>query len=134
MAMNLMKQSIGPHEGQELELMKAGTKPLSMFIEEVPSSEAYFPENEFDLLVSEGKLVKYVSMEIIIGSDGQSRDFRRILYSLPSEQWRIRSILLVQEIYLSSRSGWHPDLDRIIGALLGYEAEDVECFVSRHQS
>jgi hypothetical protein len=133
MAKNLMEQSIGPHEGRELELMKAGIKPLSMFIEEVPSSKAYFPENEFDQLVSEGKLVKHVSMEAITGPDGQSKSFRRILYSLPLEQWRIKSILLVQEIYSSSRSGWRPDLDRVIGGPLGYDTEDVEYFASRHE-
>jgi hypothetical protein len=127
-----MKHSIGPHEGQELELMKAGTKPLSMFLEEVPSSEAYFPEDEFDRLVSEGKLMKRVSLEVFVGPDGRSKNFRRILYSLPSEKWRIEAILLVQKIY-SSHSGWRPDLDRVIGSLLGYDVEDIEYFVSRHK-
>jgi hypothetical protein len=128
-----MRQSIGPHEDRELELMKAGTKPMSMFIEEVPSSKTYFPEREFDQLVSEGKLVKYVSMEVITGSDGQTNNFRRVLYSLPSEQWRIKSILLVHEIYSALRSGWRPDLDRVIGALLGYNTEDIEYFSRRHE-
>jgi hypothetical protein len=31
------------------------------------------------------------------------------------------------------RSGWRPDLDRVIGALLGYNTEDIEYFSRRHE-
>src|SRR5882672_10783151 len=53
----------GPHEGRELELMLRGVKPLSMFVEPVPPEFEYFPEQEFDSLVSHGRLVKRIQVE-----------------------------------------------------------------------
>jgi hypothetical protein len=120
---------VGPHEGRELELMKAGAKPLSMFVEQIPPEYESFPEVEFDVLVSEGKLVKRVCTETTKGPTGQDVRIRRILYALPEEKWRINALLLVQGLYDSLSPGWRPDLDRIIGLLLGYEREDIEKFL-----
>jgi hypothetical protein len=128
-----MNASIGPHEGQELELMREGIKPLSMFVEVVPSEATHFPEDEFDRLVAEKRLVKFVAFEEIGTPDGRCGQIKRILYALPAEAWRIKSMLLVQQVYSSLRSGWHPDLDRVIGTLLGYSVDDIEAFVNRHE-
>jgi len=35
-------------------------------------------------------------------------------------------ILLVQGLYDSLAPGWRPDLERVIGLLLGYDRQDVE--------
>lgn len=127
-----MVGSIGPHEGRELELMKAGAKPLSMFVESVePNAEHFFSENDFDQLVAEGKLLKHSSLETIGMSYGKDTKIRRVLYALPSEGWRINAILLVQDVYSSLGGGWRTDLDRIIGHLLGYDNEDIEYFVNQ---
>jgi hypothetical protein len=123
---------VGPHEGRELELMIAGTKPLSMFVEPIPSELECFPEADFDALVSDGRLIKSVSVESIKTPDGKSGQVRRILYALPNEEWRIRSLLLVKNLYSSLAPGWRPDLDRVIGLLLGYERKDVESFLELH--
>jgi hypothetical protein len=120
---------VGPHEGRELELMIAGTKPLSMFVEPIPREFEAFPEAEFDALVSRNKLIKVVSMETVKRPDGKDGQVRRILYTLPDEEWRIKSLLLVQNLYFSLTPGWRPDLDRVIGLLLGYERKDIESFL-----
>ena len=39
----MMKTFVGPHEGRELELMMAGTKPLSAFLEVVSQDVECFP-------------------------------------------------------------------------------------------
>ena len=111
--------TIGPHDGRELALMKAGKKPLSMFV--VEPGVDIFPEAEFDALVSACALTKRVQDE---------GEFRRVLYALPGEEWRIEAMLLVTSVY-SGRSGWSPDLERVTGALLGYERGDVEAFIKK---
>ena len=122
---------VGPHEGRELELMKAGAKPLSMFVEQSPPESESFPEQDFDALVSEGKLVKHVCTNVTKDPAGTDTKIRRVLYALPQEVWRIKALLLVQSLYDSLSPGWRPDLDRVIGLLLGYEREDIEKFLER---
>jgi len=119
----------GPHEGRELELMLRGAKPLSMFVEPVPPEFEYFPEQEFDSLVSDGRLVKRIELETKRDPSGKDVTFRRVLYALPHEAWRIEALLLVQGVYVSLCPGWRPDLDRVIGLLLGYDREDIEKFL-----
>jgi hypothetical protein len=119
--------SVGPHEGRELELMLSGSKPLSMFVEPIPPEFDVFPEEEFHSLVAQGRLVKEVSIETLPGPGDKKRQVRRVLYALPGEEWRIRAVLLVQHLY-TTLPGW-PDLDRVIGILLGYERRDIEQFV-----
>ena len=45
----------------------------------------------------------------------------------------MRSLLLVQNLYNSLLPGWRPDLDRVIGLLLGYTEQDIEDFLERLQ-
>ena len=120
--------TIGPHEGRELALMMAGTKPLSMFVEEVPAQSEYFPEDQFDALVAQGKLKKFVSIETSPVPNGVDRNIRRVLYSLPDQEWRINAILSVLAMY-KSLGGFRPDLERMTGDLLGYAHGDVERFI-----
>jgi hypothetical protein len=120
---------VGPHEDHELELMKEGTKPLAMFVEPLGPEFDYFPEEEFDALVAKEKIVKHVSLESIVGPDGKEHKVRRVLYALPEEVWRIKAILLIQHIYDTQSPGFRPDLERLIGALLGYNCADVESYI-----
>jgi hypothetical protein len=126
---NNMHKFIGPHEGRELQLMLEGSKPLSMFVETIPAELELFPERDFDKLVREGKLIKHVSIEDCPLPDGKVGKIRTVLYALPSEEWRIKALLLVQTVYASLTPGWRPDLERIIGLLLGYNRDDIEKFV-----
>ena len=95
--------------------MKAGAKPAAMSAE--PHGLQIFPEGEFDALVTQGKVVKH---------QRQEGDVRRVIYTLPDETWRIDALLVA-----TSCPGCHPNLERIIGALLGYKNEDVEEFIAR---
>jgi tRNA (guanine37-N1)-methyltransferase len=114
----------GPHEGREFQLMREGKKPLCMFLDE--GGAPHFPERDFDNLVAEGRLVKRVSLE----TDGNSQ-LRRVIYARPQEEWRIEALLLVLNLYGSLVPGWRPDLDRLIGLLLGYERSEIEGFVKK---
>jgi hypothetical protein len=119
---------LGPHEGRELELMRNGKKHLSKFSIE-GDLEPYFPEQEFDLLVEEGFLIKDERLEPQTAPDGQEVTIRNILYATAAEAWRIQAMRLVEDIYRTSVPGWRPDLERVIGSLLGYERQDVELFI-----
>jgi len=120
----------GPHNDRELELMLAGAKPLSMFTEYVESDFKFFPEEEFDALVAEGRLIKNVTFDVINHPKDGDLHFRRVLYALPGEEWRIKAMLLVLDLYRTLAPGWRPDLDRVIGLLLGYEREHVDKFLT----
>lgn len=124
-----MDQFMGPHEGRELELMLSGSKPLSMFVEPIPADFDVFPERDFDEAVLQGKLVKHVSLEVLPAPVGATGQIRRVLYALPDEAWRINACILVHQVYASLGPGWRPDLERIIGLLLGYSREDIEKFI-----
>jgi hypothetical protein len=123
-----MPGQIGPHEGRELELMLSGCKPLSMF---VADADGLFPEQDFDAQVAMGVLKKSVSEETVVAPHGGTAKVRRVMYSLQGEEWRIEAMRLVLGVYDTSGPGWKPDLERIIGTLLGYEREDIEEFIDR---
>src|SRR5262249_37077449 len=106
--------------------MKARTKPLSMFLEDRPGELEYFPEQEFDALVAEGKLVKHVQFMTWPAPNGEPCRLRLVLYALHDEAWRIPAMLLVRDLYDTLVPGWRPDLERVIGALLGYPRESTE--------
>jgi tRNA (guanine37-N1)-methyltransferase len=124
------KRSIGPHEERELELMKSGAKPLSMFV--APTTEEFelFSEEQFDRLVNQGKLVKKVAVEDAVAPNGSPIQLRRVLYALPGEEWRIEAMLLVLNAYASFGPGRSRDLERMAGLLLGYDQRDIENFIN----
>jgi len=55
---------------------------------------------------------------------------RKVLYATVNEAWRIPAMRLIDDAYLKL-PGWRPDLERLIGSLLGYDSEDVELFIQR---
>jgi hypothetical protein len=125
--------AVGPHEGRELELMRARAKPLAMFVESIPQEFESHSEEEFDSLVAHGMLVKSISVSAFKDADGKERQIRRVLYALPEEAWRIPATELVQKLYDSLLPGWRPDLERVIGLLLGYTEQDIEDFLEHLQ-
>jgi hypothetical protein len=123
---------LGPHEGRELELMLEGKKHLSYFYLEVGIERSVFPEDEFDLQVAKGLLVKDVRVEESVSPEtGEMTSWRNILYATIREAWRIPAMRMIQDIYQRVRPGWRPDLERVKGSLLGYDPQDVEMFVER---
>ena len=121
---------IGPHEGRELDLFRSGVKPVCMFSLPVDFPGDLFPETAFDELVSQGFARKLERLETFqVG--GLQSPVRRVLYSRIGQEWRMHALLFLHDTYDELGAGWHPDLDRVIGLLLGYRREDVEEFVRR---
>ena len=121
---------LGPHEGRELELMLEGKKHLNRFYFEVGIERSVFPEDEFDLQVANGFLVKDERIEESISREtGELTSSRSILYAAANEAWRIPAMRMIQDIYQRMEPGWRPDLERMKGALLGYDPQDVESFI-----
>lgn len=123
---------VGPHEGRELELMLEGKKHLSYFFFEVGIERDIFPEDEFERLVNSGFLAKDERIEVMISPETKSdTTVRNILHATVTEAWRIPAMRTVQDIYRRMGPGWRPDLERVIGSLLGYDPEHVEAFIAR---
>jgi len=115
---------VGPHEGKELQLMLDGHKPMAMFVEEVDSEFEIFSEEDFDRHATIHGWVKRTRVEY----DG-AVEVRRILYALPGEEWRLDALMLTIDIYETLLPGRRPDLERIIGTLLGYNRSDIENYL-----
>jgi len=129
---------IGPHEGRELELMLAGTKPLAMFNDDLPEGMEP-PEDAFDPHVRAGTLVK---REITVphpnaglGEDeqigGADLSLRYVFFALPDEVWRIDRLIEIQRGFFEENMQTMPALETEIGRLLGYDEADIETFVRR---
>jgi hypothetical protein len=105
------------HTNRELALMLEGTKPLAAFNEifELSYNEEIIPEKAFAPHIAQGTIIK--REQIFIASHNMK--LRRVLYALPSEEWRIDAYLLMWEV--AHKSGWNESMERLEGRLLGYE-------------
>lgn len=119
------------HTNRELAMMLAGTKPLAAFMEEYPSDPDcdVIPERLFEPYVTAGRFIK---REAIISSAryaeaGSNEKYRRVLYAVPGEQWRIDAYLLLHEI--GDRNGWNEGFERMEGSLLGYEQWQNDVYI-----
>jgi hypothetical protein len=112
--------------------MLEGKKHLSYFFLEVGIEREVFPEREFDRLVASGILVKDERVEQLTSPEtGEATSARDILYATADDAWRIPAMRTIQDIYRRMGPGWRPDLERVIGSLLGYDPQDVEAFIER---
>lgn len=110
------------HTNRELLLMLQGSKPLSVFTDDEPSTGSIsplFPEAKFDAHVAAGRFVKYEHAEPV---DNGLRRVRWVFYALPKEAWRINAYVLLFET--SKRSGWNEGFERMQGSLLGYSEQE----------
>jgi hypothetical protein len=128
---NVQPSFPGPHEDRELELMLSGKKHLSLFTLEQGIEREVFLERQFDLRVAEGLFIKDVRIVHYVSADGEEIAMRSVLYATVGEAWRIPAMRMVQDVYSSMGPGWRPDLERVIGSLLGYDRNDVELFIER---
>lgn len=117
------------HTNRELALMLAGTKPLAVFVEAQPPRPARSinPEAMFEPHVSAGRVVKREHIYRQPDPNGRQRDFRRLLYAQPDQQWRIDAYLLL--LKTAQRSGWNEGFERMEGSLLGYEDWQNDAFI-----
>lgn len=115
--------SYATHTNRELNLMLKGQKPLASFVGQYPPHLEIeeIPERLFDPYVVLGRFVKREYVEI---DSASGRKLRRVLYALPSEDWRIDAYILLHET--ASTSGWSEGFERMEGALLGYSHWQIE--------
>lgn len=125
---------IGPHEGKELELMLSGQKKLALFhdalLEGQLIPEEIIPDQAFAPYVSRGDILRF---QIDINIAGKNETIRYVLFSLPDEDWRAKTVLWMKRQTLIDHKPSHPHDDVIIGRLLGYKDNDIQDYVDRQK-
>jgi hypothetical protein len=113
------------HDGRELAMMLAKTKPLANFIDDYPKHHDLdiIPEREFEPHVKAGRIIKREHISLP-GADaavinGERIGSRRVLYALAGQEWRIDAYLRLWET--AKKTSWTEQLEREEGTLLGYE-------------
>jgi hypothetical protein len=110
----LRKLPYAVHTNRELGFMLSGRKPLACFVD----GKDCFPDvvvrylRLFDRYVADGRLIRSDHF-----SDVAWGKQHHILFAIPSEEWRIDTML---ELLLSS-GHWTAQHERRQGELLGYE-------------
>jgi hypothetical protein len=117
---------VGPHEGKELDLMLAGTKPLALFSDAVEGA-FWFPEGEFAPYVAAGRILRF---EDVTPPRADGHAIRRLFYCLPGEEWRVEAARALQDRSARRDRPWTDEDDRAMGRLLGYREEDIEAFLA----
>lgn len=125
------------HVGRELELMLVGNKPLAMFYDnpDLERDERIVPEIQFGEHVKIGRFVK-AELTFEAAVDPRTHKpirVRYVLYALTSEQWRINAMQLVLEATFKMGRA-DEGLDRIRGALLGHNSDEIDDFISKHRN
>jgi len=119
------------HTNRELAMMLFGTKPLAAFMEMYPSDPEceVIPESLFEPYVAAGRFIKREAITSAArdAEAGPNQRYRRVLYALPGEQWRIDAYLLLHET--GDRSGWNEGFERMEGSLLGYEQWQNDVYI-----
>ncbi|WP_288348939.1 hypothetical protein [uncultured Thalassospira sp.] len=119
---------IGPHEGRELELMLAGTKPMAMFSDALHVSD-YFPDADFAPHVEAGRIIR---VEEIIPRP--PFEMRYLFFSLPDEEWRIEEALVMSRNLCAGTVIDHDADSARMGELLGYSSGEVQAFLDHFRS
>ncbi len=116
------------HTNRELHMMLEGTKPFASFVGEYPPNieTEEIPDRLFDPYVFDAKFVKREFIELT--PHGRAIGLRRVLYSLPSESWRIDAYIVL--LQTASKTGWNESLERMEGSLLGYEEWQNDAYFS----
>ena len=110
----IVPEGVGPHEGREFDLMRAGQKDVAFFTDwDPPGLDEILAEGfcllKFRALVHEGKPI-----------------FSHILFRPGFEQSAIRLKEMVEE----EGTGFVPEREHEIGRILGYTVEEVEAFLA----
>lgn len=123
-----LKKGINPHRGKESSLLMAGKKSVAMFsqVDGMPREDV--GDEGFPVHVSSGELIY---RRIYYSAQGVTRHF----YATEGEEWRIK---LLDAIYATTfvdrdkgpfAAFGNDDLHRMVGHLLGYDADDIEVFI-----
>lgn len=124
-----MTGRLGPHEGRELELMKAGVKKLAYFYyDSSEDPQDYIPE-EFEELAKQGQLGRFANR---VSVPDIRLDYWQVFFTLPGEEWRAKVFVLVNTIWNDPGlpiTMTTEDIQRMEGALLGYDRVDIDFFI-----
>ena len=112
--------SIGPHEDKELELMLTGEKPLALYF-------SFYPiPAEFEPYLAGGRLFRTDARTTRTYQDKPY--YYQIVSHLPDDP-NIHKLVTLIDL-----KGFDDDVERAIGKLLGYKAEDVEYYIQHHRA
>lgn len=120
------------HTGRELEMMLAGTKPLSMFYEDIGflPNEEIIPEEAFRPFVESGQFVR--GEETIEGEfhQGLGRKVKvlYVLFATKSEAWRVPAMAMFLRVRAASGVFGSEGFERMECALLGYTKEETDAW------
>lgn len=121
---------IGPHEGRELELMLAGTKPIAMFHEVVGHDDGLelIPEVAFSPYVDAGR---FLCHQESIQSSGHT--LRYVFYAQTNRAHNLKRLIeIVRHKHDPNRNRnipWPVEFESEIGRLLGYSQEAIDYFI-----
>lgn len=120
---------IGPHEGQELELMLAGKKRLAAFGDIIPENgkiaEHIIPEKKFKPYLESGQIIRH-SKEFKT-SDGDL--IKYVCFTLPDEAWRAQTYIFIRQQLHSKKVEYTNSIDQLIGYLLDYSLADIDDYI-----
>jgi hypothetical protein len=128
---------LSPHDGVELDLMLAGTKPLAMFLQDgfgAPGGEPYEDLDDiyeaFRPHVERGAIIRREVLEGLPSyGSGSPRLLRRALFARAGETWRIDAMLAaLSALSHPSEAHFREEIERYIGYLLGYTRGEVDTF------
>jgi hypothetical protein len=120
------------HTNQELQLMLAGRKPLSMFYDEVSvlPHEDIIPEERFSPHVASGLFVRGEETYTGCFHTGLNRNeqIKYVFFALAKDAWRIPAISLLLRIRYKTGNWQSEEFERMEGCLLGYTDEEVDAW------
>tara|TARA_B100001750_G_scaffold246339_1_gene268331 strand:- start:1496 stop:1888 length:393 start_codon:yes stop_codon:yes gene_type:complete len=121
---------IGPHEGQELELMLAGKKRLAAYNDIIPENgkiaEAIIPEKKFKPYVDSGELIRFC--EDYVSPD--NHHIRIVCFTVPAEEWRAKAYIFIRKKLQMREIQYTNSYDEFIGLLLDYNPSDIQHFLN----
>lgn len=109
---------LGPHEGKELELLLSGKKPIAYFHELLPIEFIkHLEQGSLSMLIKDIETSLPVPFSImLIYKDASLADLDELVLCIEKS---------LKETQLEDRLA----LDRRIGQLLGYSAQDIEFYI-----
>lgn len=108
-----LPEGVGPHEGREFDLIRAGKKDIALFLD-------WEPEGLEDIMADGFCLLQYGQRT----PQGKTY-FTRIVFREGYETQALRLKSLTQ----SPEAGWNDSREHEIGRILGYRIEEVEAFL-----
>lgn len=110
--------------------MLSGAKPLAYFMDIVGREPdvciRYW--RMFDRHVDAGRLIRRAVIESC--PDLPQLEYRMLFYTLPGHEWRVDAMLAL----LNEPGAWSDDRERRFGELLGYEAWQVDHWLTHCRS